>query len=120
MLRALSLAIVFVVAASPTATLVCSTWCARGAQSHSGGQECVHEDSTTSMGAVAGDTCDMVVVATVFVPEHARRGVETEQGQAILVPRFQLAAPDICARPSADPLAESSLRPRPLSTVLRI
>ena len=119
MFRLAAFAIMLTVAAGPSLGLLCTTWCNPVVAAASG---CHHAASGPTMAVAAGNECDDAIVGVAaFLPQDAQRGMSTpDRDHGVLVPRDQLASRtlDRLALPSVT--SEQSLRPRPLSTILRI
>ena len=118
MFRAVVFSIALTVAAGPSATLLCGTWCDRPAAAATG---CRHEDPATSPTVAAGGSCDSMALSSVaFLREEARRGKSaSEAAHAVLVRRYQLAHSTTKPSPHHQP-GLWSLEIPPLPTVLRI
>lgn len=119
MFRTAVLSMVLTVAAGPSVTLLCRTWCNPHVAVASG---CHHEDRSTSVSTAGGDRCkDVVLRAGALLREDVRRGVFSPRGErAISVLRYQFARSTIDARLGPEPGRDWSLDKRPLTTALRI
>jgi hypothetical protein len=116
--RLAALSIALTVAAGPSATLLCRTWC----DPQAAATRC-HEDAFTSPSVVADDGCDKLVLSSAaFVREDVRRrGVSSSGGEhAIPVPRYQLARLTTDESLGHKPGRDWSLEKQPLETALRI
>lgn len=119
MFRLAAFAITLTVATGPSLGLLCTTWCNPEVAAASG---CHHTVTGPTVAASAGSECDDAIGGVAaLLPRDAQRGMSTpDRDHGILVPRDQLASRtlDRLALPSVT--SEWPLRPRSLSTILRI
>lgn len=118
MFRVAVLSIVLAMTGTPTATLLCRTWCDPDAAATSG---CYHERLATVTIVAGRDGCrNTVLSATSIVQENVRRTVPPGRAYALPLPRYQLAPSTVGSRlrPGAD--RDRSLDNQPLTTALRI
>jgi hypothetical protein len=117
MLRAISLSIVLLFAAGPSASLFCKAWCDPLAAADSG---CHHEDSGSSTNVTSDDSCqDSIQGSAVLTKEDLRR-VSSQGVGVIAVAHFQLALAAVGPRAVGNHgRAPFDLKP-PLTTPLRI
>ena len=118
MFRVAVLSIVLAMTGTPTATLLCRTWCDPDAAAASG---CYHERLATVTIVADRDGCrNTVLSATSIVQENVRRTVSPGRAYALPLPRYQLAPSTVGSRlrPGAD--RDRWLDNQPLTTALRI
>jgi hypothetical protein len=117
MLRAAVLSMVLILAAGPSASLLCRAWCDSRAAASTG----CHDQAPATTPIVADNSCDdMVLNADAFLREDAPCGVSTPEADQTVLVRSQLAPPPTDARPGQEPGRGQSLEERPLPTTLRI
>ena len=120
MFRVADFFMVLIVAASPSATLLCKSSCDPQVAAPTA---CHEADASSSPSvAVSDDGCDEVALSAVaLLREGVRRGISSPEGEhAILVPRYQLARLTTGAPLGYKPGRDSPLERRPLKTALRI
>lgn len=117
--RAAVLTIVLTLAATPSAALLCRTWCNPHAAAAEG---CHQAASTTSTIAAVRDTCeDQGLGAAAFLRANVRRGVSVFQRvHAVAAIRYRLAQTTADERSRQNAWGVWSVKKRPLSTVLRV
>lgn len=116
--RVAVLSIVLALTGNPTAALLCRTWCDPHAAAVSG---CHHEELATFTVVAGEDGCrNAVLNAPAFVQEDMRRGVSSNEGHAIAVPRYELGGSMVNGSVGDAPSHDRLLETRPLETALRI
>ena len=115
--RAALFSIVLTLAVGQNADLLCKVWCHDATSAG-----CPHQDSTTSPGVSAEDSCRSAVLGAVaFVREDARSTAAAPDAQnAVVVPRFRLAPSPTDLRPGFESGRRLPLEERPLIIALRI
>jgi hypothetical protein len=116
--RAAVLSIVLAMTGTPTATLLCRTWCDPSAAAASG---CHHEGLATVTIVAGQDGCrNTVLSATSIVQENARRTLSPGREYALPLPRYQLAPSTVDTRLRLGVDWDRSLANQPLTPALRI
>jgi hypothetical protein len=115
--RAALFSIVLTLAVGQNASLLCKVWCHDGTSAG-----CPHHDSTTSPTVSADDNCRSAVLeAVAFIREDARRTAAAPDAQnALVVPRFRLAASPADLSSGLESGRRLPLEERPLVITLRI
>ena len=118
MFRVAVLSIVLAMTGTPTATLLCRTWCDPSAAAASG---CPHERLATFTIVAGQDGCrNTVLSATSIVQEAVRRTLAPDGEYAFPLSRYQLAASTVDTRHRSGADRDDSLDHQPLTTALRI
>lgn len=115
--RAALFSVVLTLALEQNAGLLCTVWCPDTTST-----ACPHQESTTSPGVRADDTCNNAVVAEVaFVREDGRRTAPSPDAQnALVVLRFRFVAPPPASRRGYESGQRLLLEAQPLVIALRI
>ena len=118
MFRVAVLSIVLAITETPTATLLCRTWCDPSTAAASG---CHHERLATFIIVAGQDGCrNTVLSATSIGQENVRRTRSPDREYALPLSRYQLAPSNVDTRHRAGADRERSLDYQPLTTALRI
>ena len=118
MFRVAVLSIVLAMTGTPTATLLCRTWCDPSAAAASG---CPHERLATFIIVAGQHGCrNTVLSATSIVQEDVRRTLSPDREYALPLSRYELNPSTVDTRHRAGADRERSLDYRPLTTALRI
>ncbi|HKY19912.1 MAG TPA: hypothetical protein VJM31_01720 [Vicinamibacterales bacterium] len=117
MFRITFLSVTLIVAAGPSAGLLCGAWCH---PQNVVASTCHHEEARATV--ASNESCDAAVLNVAAVlPEEMLRGVSSSIGHyAIPAPRYQLFRPtiDVCLADERE--HHWPLERRPLETSLRI
>jgi hypothetical protein len=116
--RVAVLSVVLAMTGTPTATLLCRTWCDPDAAAASG---CHHERLGTVTIVAGQDGCrNTVLSATSIVQENVRRTLSPDREYALPLSRYQLAPSTADTRHRSGADRDRSLDNQPLTTALRI
>jgi hypothetical protein len=117
--RATVFAVVWILAAAPSASLLCKFWCSPGDAPASA---CQHHQPPSSTVVNGDDVCGAVGlnVPSFIREEGPRAATASDAAQAVLVPRYRLVPPSSELRAVTNSANAWSLERGPLETTLRL
>lgn len=121
MFRALALAIVFVVTAGPSSTLLCSGWCDDREAPATAADSCGHANPSAGASVAGNDACENLLGIATFVREEVRRTTTgSDRHAALIAPRYRVMMPVGVFASLHTSQPDSSFEQRPLTTILRV